>query len=316
MNLLLVFTYTAFCIFVFKLLRIPLNKWTVPTAVLGGALLISSLIFIMNYNHPYSEVSREYFVTTPIVPTVTGKVVEVTATGQTKLNKGDVIFKLDPKPFESKIDSIKVQLDTAVAELKQQQELTKKKKSNKGSVDLAITKIDNLKEQLAAAESKLNQTVVRAPTAGYVTQLTLKPGMMIPSLPAKPAMIFVHDDGNNYVAWFRQNSMLRLQAGKEAEVAFDSIPGRVFSGEVKMVSPAMNETQIQSSDKFYDPRRSPRPGLIPVLINITDPSFEQYTDKVPADAYTQTAIYTEHIHHVAIIRKVLLRMLAWMNYLS
>ena len=139
--------------------------------------------------------------------------------------------------------------------------------------------------------------------------------MMAASLPLRPVMIFVHDEGNYYVAWFRQNSMLRLQAGDEAEVAFDGIPGKVFQAEVNMVFPAMVEGQIQPSGNLYDPRQAPRPGRIPVLIDITDPDFKQYADKVPGGAYAQTAIYTEHFHHVAVMRKILLRMSAWMNYL-
>lgn len=45
MDLLLILTYTAICIAIFKIFRIPLNKWTVPTAVLGGVVLIGALIF-------------------------------------------------------------------------------------------------------------------------------------------------------------------------------------------------------------------------------------------------------------------------------
>ena len=70
MDLLLILTYTAICVVIFKVFKIPLNKWSVPTAVLGGAVLIGTLIFVMNYNHPYSEIAREYVVTTPIVPAV------------------------------------------------------------------------------------------------------------------------------------------------------------------------------------------------------------------------------------------------------
>jgi len=35
-DLLLILTYAAICIVIFKVFKIPLNKWTVPTAVLGG----------------------------------------------------------------------------------------------------------------------------------------------------------------------------------------------------------------------------------------------------------------------------------------
>lgn len=36
MDLLLILTYAAICIVIFKVFKIPLTKWTVPTAVLGG----------------------------------------------------------------------------------------------------------------------------------------------------------------------------------------------------------------------------------------------------------------------------------------
>ena len=90
MDLLLILTYTAICVAIFKIFKIPLNKWTVPTAVLGGIVLIGTLIFLMNYNHPYSEVSRSYFVSTPIVPAVSGLVVEVPVQGNRML--GAVLY--------------------------------------------------------------------------------------------------------------------------------------------------------------------------------------------------------------------------------
>mgnify|MGYP003543978106 CR=1 FL=1 len=40
MDLLLILTYTAICVGIFKIFKIPLNKWTVPTAVLGGVFII------------------------------------------------------------------------------------------------------------------------------------------------------------------------------------------------------------------------------------------------------------------------------------
>ena len=77
MDLLLILTYTAVCVAIFKIFRIPLNKWTVPTAALGGIIIIGALIILMNYNHPYSEMARNYYISTPIVPLVKGRVIEV-----------------------------------------------------------------------------------------------------------------------------------------------------------------------------------------------------------------------------------------------
>jgi len=315
MDLLLILTYTAICIAIFKIFKIPLNKWSVPTAVLGGIVLIGALILLMNYNHPYSEMSRQYFVTTPIVPNVTGQVIEVPVTGNEPLDKGDILFKLDPVPFQNKVDSLKARVQAAKTELERADKLFKAKAGSKRDLDLAAASLDDQQAQLAQAEYDLSQTTVRAPARGYATQVILRPGMRAASLPLRPVMIFVSAEGNYLIGWFRQNSLLRLEVGNEAEVAFDGIPGTVFTGEVQLVLPALAEGQVQASGNLVNPSTAPRPGRIPVLINITDPRYEVYASQVPGGSYAQAAIYSEHFHHVAIMRKILLRMSAWMNYL-
>jgi multidrug resistance efflux pump len=315
MDLLLILTYASICVVIFKVFKIPLNKWSVPTAVLGGVFLIGSLILLMNYNHPYSEMSRMYFVTTPIVPNVTGQVVEVPVQGNQPLNKGDVLFRLDPKPFQNKLDSITARLLSATADFERAQALFQSKTGSKRDLDLATGNLLDLEAQIAQANYQLEQTVVRAPANGYVTQVTLRPGMRAASLPLRPVMIFVSGEGHYLVGWFRQNSMLRLETGAEVEVAFDGIPGTVFAGKIKTVMPALAEGQVQASGNLITPRSAPYPGRIPVLIAINDERFAQYAEHIPGGAYAQVAVYSEHFHHVAIMRKILLRMASWMNYL-
>ncbi len=101
MDILLILTYTAICIAIFKIFKIPLNKWTVPTAALGGVIIVGALVLVMNYNHPYSNMAREFFVTTPIVPGVGGIVTSVEIEPNKVVEKGTVLFRIDPKPYES-----------------------------------------------------------------------------------------------------------------------------------------------------------------------------------------------------------------------
>ncbi|MFP2507238.1 HlyD family secretion protein [Buttiauxella gaviniae] len=113
MDLLLILTYTAICFGIFKFFKIPLNKWSVPTAVLGGIILIGSLLLLMNYNHPYTERAQMVTVTLPIIPEVQGVVVEVTANANQKLKKGDFLFRVDPTAYEAKVEAIKGEIESA-----------------------------------------------------------------------------------------------------------------------------------------------------------------------------------------------------------
>ena len=61
MELLLILTYTAICYAIFKIFRVPVNKWTIPTAVLGGVILIALILLVMNYNHPLHQAGAALF---------------------------------------------------------------------------------------------------------------------------------------------------------------------------------------------------------------------------------------------------------------
>lgn len=52
MDLLIILTYVAIAWSIFKIFKIPVNKWTVPTAALGGVFIVSALIIINELQPP------------------------------------------------------------------------------------------------------------------------------------------------------------------------------------------------------------------------------------------------------------------------
>ncbi|MCX0425766.1 HlyD family secretion protein [Aeromonas veronii] len=341
MDLLLILTYTALCVAIFKIFRIPLNKWTVPTAALGGVLLIGTLIMLMNYNHPYSEMARNYYVSTPIVPLVKGRVVEVPVQANQPVKKGDVLFRLDDEPFRLKVDSLTARVESNREHLKsiearlRSARLDRDRASDlmrrgvgkqrdldvtQANVDDIVAQIDqqkatlnDLQAQLMEAKYQQSQTVVYAPSDGHVVQLALRPGMIATPFMYRPVMTFIHKDDTAYVGWFWQNSMQRLAVGDEAEVVIDGVPGKIFKGKVTAVVPAIAAGNVQANAGLLDQTTAVRPGRLPVVISITDPEWAKY--QVIASSSGQAAIYTHYFHHVSVMRKVLLRMASWMNYI-
>ena len=341
MDLLLILTYTAICVGIFKVFKIPLNKWTVPTAVLGGIFIIGALIVLMNYNHPYSELSRNYYVSTPIVPLVKGRVSEVAVKPNQKVKKGDVLFRIEAEPFEQKVASLTARLlsnqdylkaldarlRSASLDRDRARELLRRGIGKQRDLDVTQANvddigaqqdqqkatIDDLQAQLNEAKYTLEQTVVYAPSDRHVVQLALRPGMIATPYLYRPVMTFIHEDDNSYVGWFWQNRMQRLKVGDKAEVVLDGIPGRIFQGEVEAVIPAIASGNVQANAGLLDQSSAQVPGRLPIIIKITDPDWQNY--QVIAGSSGQAAIYTEHVHHVAIMRKVLMRMASWLNYL-
>ncbi|MDV5169912.1 HlyD family secretion protein [Photobacterium rosenbergii] len=372
MDLLLILTYAALCIAVFKIFNIPLNKWTVPTAVLGGIILIGTLILLMNYNHPHSNMGGQFYVTTPIVSGVRGKVIEVPVEPNTPIKKGEVLFRIDPTLYEAEVQlqlaalaeekqnvmgleaayhAAKASTERAVAE--RDRTLTQFERYEKGYKRGAFTKseLDNRRQfyrsaeaslaaaraeeqrakltyesqimgentaiakvraQLIQAQFNLEETVVHAPTDGYVTQVTLRPGMMAVPLPLKPVMTFIHQEEQFFIGAFRQNSLLRLRPGFKADFIFRALPGKTFQGEVVEVLPAIGESQVQAAGVLYGSDLLLRQGRPLVKLKITDDLSEYH---LPQGANVEIAVYSDSFEHVSVMRKVLIRMKSWQNYL-
>lgn len=309
MEILLTMTYVAFCFAVFKVFRIPVNQWTLATAALGGIFGLSLLFITMAYNQPYSTNGRIYFATTPIIPNVKGRVIAVPVTPNSPLKAGDVLFRIDPAPFQYIVDQKKAALADAeqnVKELKasldqasaaaeranselqlaqenydRQAQLYSRNDIAKATLDTYTRNLETAKHSLASAQAEqerarlaysseigginthvaqlqaelnnaqfdLDQTVVRAPTDGFVTQVALEPGVYLVPAPFRPAMTFINTNSKASAlgAAFQQNALQRVHAGDEAEIAFQAVPGRVFRGRVRVVLDAIAAGQIQAS---------------------------------------------------------------------
>jgi multidrug resistance efflux pump len=374
MELLLILIYVSICYVVFKVFKIPVNQWSLATATLGGIVGIVLLLLIMNYNHPFTRNARIYFSVTPVLPGVRGRVVDVPVQANALLREGDVLFRIDPQPYqyvvtqkkaalaeaEQNVKQLKASLDQATAgadrakaqyELAQQNydrqaELFQKKVVAQATLDTATrdleaargswtaakaeqerarlayssniegvnTTVARLQAELGDAQFDLDQTVTRAPGPGFVTQVALRPGMYVVPAPLRPVMTFVNTDREDQGlgAAFQQNSLQRVKTGDEAEVAFDAVPGRVFRGRVRTVLDAIAAGQIQASGALVDFAERTEGGRALAIIDL-DEDIAKY--QIPVGAAAQVAIYTQYWHHVSLLRKILLRMRSWENYL-
>ncbi|MCE9792933.1 HlyD family secretion protein [Shewanella indica] len=372
MDLLLILTYTAICVAIFKIFRIPLNKWSVPTAVLGGVVLIGTLILLMNYNHPHTAMGSQMYVTTPLIPSVRGKVIEVPVTPNKLLKEGELLFRVDPTPYQTEVTRLEASLEQAKqavlgldaaykaaeasrikAEAERDRTQLEYERYRSGFEKGAFTRadVDNRRQyylgaqasvEAAEAEARraklaleaeyqgqntqvaeiaamlekarfnLEETSMHAPSDGYVTQLTLRPGMMVVPMPFRPVMTFVHQEERFFVGAFRQNSLLRLKPGFKAELIFRALPGKVFQAEVVEVLPAIGESQVQAQGQLYGSSQIRLNGRPLVKLKPLD-DLSQY--HLPLGTNVEIAIYSDSFEHVSIMRKVLIRMKSWQNYL-
>ena len=147
MELLLILIYVSICYVIFKVFKIPVNQWSLATATLGGIIGIALLLLIMNYNHPFTTNARIYFAVTPVLPAVRGRVIEVQIETNKPLKQGDVLFRIDPKPYEYIVSQKKASLAEAEQDVKQL----------KSSLDQATAAAERANAQFALAQQNYDR---------------------------------------------------------------------------------------------------------------------------------------------------------------
>src|SRR5262249_10325109 len=147
LELLLILIYVSICYVTFKVFRIPVNQWSLATAALGGIIGIALLLLIMNYNHPFTTNARIYFAVTPVFPSVRGRVIEVPVQANVPLKEGDVLFRVDPKPYQYVADQKKALLAEAEQNVMQL----------KASLDQAAAATEKANAQFALAQQNYDR---------------------------------------------------------------------------------------------------------------------------------------------------------------
>lgn len=105
--------------------------------------------------------------------------IEVPVEPNTPLKAGDILFRLDPTPYEAQVQALQAQLKFQELRLAQLEQLQAKGTGRAFDVEEHQAEVDELKAKLAGAQWNLDKTVVRAPADGYVTNLALRKGARV-----------------------------------------------------------------------------------------------------------------------------------------
>jgi RND family efflux transporter MFP subunit len=273
-------------------------------------LLLNIGLFIpMGWGAPQGN-ALVYRYAVSIVPDVAGEVTEVPVTANTPLKAGDVLFRIDPTPYDAQVKTISAKLKLSDTRLSQMTQLFEREAGRGFDVEQRQSEVDQLKGQLQAAQWNLDKTVVRAPADGYVTNLGLRKGARVANLPLSPVMAFIDTSDTHIGVEISQIDARYVAPGQEVEIAFKFVPGRVFTGKVESVLQAVATGQAQTSGTAVMPKEIQTVPFV-VRVKLDD---EEFARKLPAGATGTAAIFTNHVNVSHVIRRVLLRQIAILNY--
>jgi multidrug resistance efflux pump len=164
---------------------------------------------------------------------------------------------------------------------------------------------------LDQARYNLSETVLYAPDDGYMTFMPFTTGSFATQNQVLGYFIVTREWAA--IMNLRGNAVRFVRPGLEVEVALTAYPGRLLKGEVVAVAPAgQGQYRVTPLTGIPDTQYNPRPGFLPVRLRLEpDPSLAPLQLGMKGSA----AIYTGTGTTVSILRRILIRVEAWTNYI-
>jgi RND family efflux transporter MFP subunit len=217
------------------------SLWMKLSPVVLYLFLMVGLVIPMTHSAP-SGAAAALSYSVQMATNVSGTVIDVPIKAGVPLKKGELLFRLDPAPFEAKVEGIKAQLKLARLRLDQKSKLAETGSGRVTDLEQAEADVGQLSAQLDAAAWDLEMTAVRAPTDGYVPNQALQTGARVNA--GVPVMPFIDASQQVVAMKVAQSDFRYIRAGQPAEIIFEMYPGATFAGQVKFVVPANPEGQV------------------------------------------------------------------------
>jgi RND family efflux transporter MFP subunit len=288
---------------------IPFNLFWKFSPVLVLFALLLGLFIPMGWGAPSGSavVVRN---SVQIIPSVSGEVTDVPVVANTPVKEGDILFRIDAGPYEAQVRAIAAQLKFAELRLGQFSELQRREAGRAFDVQQRETEVAQLRAQLDGAKWNLDKTTVRAPADGYVTNLALRKGARITTQNA--VMAFIDTSETIFGMEVPQIYTRYIQVGQPVEITFKTYPGKVYAARVEAILQAVSTGQVQTSGLAVAPSEVQSVPFV-VRLKLDD---QEVAQRLPAGSVGLAAIFTDHVKASHVIRKVVIRQLAILNYIN
>ncbi|WP_027147811.1 HlyD family efflux transporter periplasmic adaptor subunit [Methylobacter tundripaludum] len=119
----------------------------IGTLIVLGALVTGALVWHINYRHPRTNDAMVRANIVGIAPEVSGRIVELHVEDNQYVKQGDLLYVIDPRPYQAKLAQARAELLVAEKEVDS-------RRASSGSAELAI---ERLAHQRAAAEAEVSR---------------------------------------------------------------------------------------------------------------------------------------------------------------
>lgn len=195
-------------------------------------------------------------------PKLTSRITELNVTEGSRVEKGDVIARLDHTDLDAQLAERRAAWVNAKAELERQRSLHAQGLAPKASLDVAVAAEATTRAAVRYVNALLDYTVIRAPFAGVVTAKRAFVGEAVSPFGSSPsgggsggAIVTLVEFSSLYVgADVNEANLSKLGPDQPAEITLDAVPDKVYHGYLRQIVPAADRQKatVRVKVSFHD----------------------------------------------------------------
>ena len=198
-------------------------------------------------NNPWTRDGQVRGQVIQVAPRVSGMVTRIAVIDNQYVRAGDLLFELDPEPFEIAVSQAEANLKRArissrasAIEYERLQEIARQDAGAVSAKDLnrreasylqSLSVIDVTSEQLRSARLNLGYTRVRASVDGYVSNINFQIGDQ--AVANTPILALVDSNSFWVFGYFRESEIGKIRIGDPARVTLMAYPDQPLAGTVE-----------------------------------------------------------------------------------
>ncbi|EKP0308179.1 HlyD family secretion protein [Aeromonas veronii] len=218
-----------------------------------AVVALATWLIFTNYHHylanPWTRDGQVRAQIIQITPRVTGVITELPIKDNQEVKSGDLLFRIDPRPYQSSLDQARASVAKASASIANaEQELNRARallKRDPGALSkLNLEQLENTyasakaaKEEALALEEQarlnLTFTEVLAPSDGYITNLNLQQGAQ--AVANSPAVALIDRNSFWVHGFFKETDIANVRPKDRALITLMTYPDIPLEGEVDSI---------------------------------------------------------------------------------
>jgi membrane fusion protein (multidrug efflux system)/multidrug efflux system membrane fusion protein/cobalt-zinc-cadmium efflux system membrane fusion protein len=185
---------------------------------------------------------------------VPGRVAHMAVAEGDHISEGQVLAKIDDRPFhdqvrqaQAAVDQAKANVDNAELSLQRNQKLLERgiaaqKDFEDARTQSAVNKalLNQAEAALSLAQLNLTRTDVRSPLTGMVVKRLLSTGEQVDGTAAQPIFEVANTAEVELYGNVPALYLDKIRVGQALSISTDAFPGKVFQGRIVAISPAVD----------------------------------------------------------------------------